>query len=140
VVLADGTVPVLDGIAALGTEPRTPEDIAVFELPPAGYDPYMFRIEPEPLRDWRPTSRLPRWAIPSAARSAWAGDASCPNVTQLPALDGVLIDANLAWRASALTTFLLTAQSTFIDSIAVGASGGLARSWDLRCAMPSGPG
>jgi hypothetical protein len=28
VVLADGTVPVLDGIAVLGTEPRTPEDIA----------------------------------------------------------------------------------------------------------------
>jgi hypothetical protein len=25
----------------------------------------------------------------------------------------VLIDANLAWRASALTTFLLAAQSTF---------------------------
>jgi hypothetical protein len=48
----------------------------------------------------------------------------------------VLIDANLAWRASALTTFLLTAQSTFIDSIAVGASGGLARRLDLRCAMP----
>jgi hypothetical protein len=35
----------------------------------------------------------------------------------------VLIDANLAWRASALTTFLLTAQSTFIDEIAVGAAG-----------------
>jgi hypothetical protein len=39
-------------------------------------------------------------------------------------------------RASVLTTFLLTAQSTFIDSIAVGASGELERSWDLRCAMP----
>jgi hypothetical protein len=76
VVLADGTVPVLDGIAVLGTEPRAPEDIAAFELPPTGYDPYMFRIEPEPLRDRRPASRLPRWAIPSAARSAWAGDAS----------------------------------------------------------------
>jgi hypothetical protein len=75
-VLADGTVPVLDGIAVLGTEPRAPEDIAAFELPPTGYDPYMFRIEPEPLRDRRPASRLPRWAIPSAARSAWAGDAS----------------------------------------------------------------
>jgi hypothetical protein len=53
-VLADGTVPVLTGIAVLGVEPRTPEDIAAFELPPAGYDPYMFRIEPEPLRDRRP--------------------------------------------------------------------------------------
>ena len=39
----------------------------------------------------------------------------------------MLIDANLAWRASALTIFLFTAQSTFIDSIAVGSSGGLAR-------------
>jgi len=54
VVLADGTVPVLDGMAVLGTEPRTAEDIAAFQLPPAGYDPYMFRIEPEPLRDRRP--------------------------------------------------------------------------------------
>jgi hypothetical protein len=53
-VLADGTVPVLTGIASLGVEPRTPEDIAAFELPPVGYDPYMFRIEPEPLRDRRP--------------------------------------------------------------------------------------
>ena len=75
-VLADGTVPVPDGIAVLGTEPRAPEDIAAFELTPTGYDPYMSRIEPEPLRDRRPASRLPRWAIPSAARSAWAGDAS----------------------------------------------------------------
>jgi len=53
-VLADGTVPVLTGIASLGVEPRTAEDIAAFELPPVGYDPYMFRIEPEPLRDRRP--------------------------------------------------------------------------------------
>jgi hypothetical protein len=50
-----------------------------------------------------------------------------PNVTQLSDLDGVLIDANLAWRASALTTFLITAQSTFIGSIAIGSGGGLAR-------------
>jgi hypothetical protein len=54
VVLADGSVPRSEGIAALGAEPRTAEDIAAFQLPPAGYDPYMFRIEPEPLRDRRP--------------------------------------------------------------------------------------
>ncbi|HEU0059797.1 MAG TPA: hypothetical protein VFR19_07965, partial [Hyphomicrobiaceae bacterium] len=54
VLIADGTVPVLDGMAVLGAEPRTPEDVAAFQLPPAGYDPYMFRIEPEPLRDRRP--------------------------------------------------------------------------------------
>jgi hypothetical protein len=59
-VLADGTVPVLTGIASLGVEPRTPEDIAAFELPPVGYDPYMFRIEPEPLRDRRPAERTLR--------------------------------------------------------------------------------
>ncbi len=35
VVLADGTVPVLDGMAVLATEPRTAEDIAAFQLPPA---------------------------------------------------------------------------------------------------------
>jgi hypothetical protein len=54
VVLADGSVPRSEGIATLGVEPRTSEDIAAFQLPPAGYDPYMFRIEPEPLRDRRP--------------------------------------------------------------------------------------
>jgi len=42
------------GLPSWGTEPRTPEDIAAFQLPPAGYDPYMFRIEPGPLRDRRP--------------------------------------------------------------------------------------
>jgi hypothetical protein len=44
------------GLPSWGTEPRTPEDIAAFQLPPAGYDPYMFRIEPEPLRDRRPST------------------------------------------------------------------------------------
>ena len=55
-----------------------------------------------------------------------------PNGAQLSDRDGVLIDANLAWRASALTTFLITAQSSFIDSIAIGSSGGLARQLGLE--------
>ena len=50
---------------------------------------------------------------------------------------GVLIDANLACRASALTTFLFTAQATFI---AVGSSGGLARQLGFEGAMSSGAG
>jgi len=55
-----------------------------------------------------------------------------PNEAALPELDGVLIDANLAWRASPLTSFLLTAQSTFVDSIAFASSGGLARQLGLE--------
>jgi Putative beta-barrel porin 2 len=54
VIIADGSVSALDGIAVGGAEPHTAEDIAAFQLPPSGYDPYMFRIEPEPLRDRRP--------------------------------------------------------------------------------------
>jgi hypothetical protein len=231
--MADGTVPVLTGIASLGVEPRTPEDIAAFGLPPVGYDPYMFCIEPEPLRDRRPAERTlrpdrrapprsrhfprgadcgachqQRAAEPGAAgrcgsrgaldardllardaafRTTWdfgggfgvfletgIDDRSChtpaadglsrsstgeqyraglafaplsniirgevslgwgrqrPNEAALPELDGVLIDANLAWRASPLTSFLLTAQSTFVDSIAFASSGGLARRLGLE--------
>jgi hypothetical protein len=55
-----------------------------------------------------------------------------PNEAALPELDGILIDANLAWRASPLTSFLLTAQSTFVYSIAFASSGGLARQLGLE--------
>ena len=54
VVLEDSPVTVLDGIADLGVDPRSAQDIAAFQIPPYGFDPYMFRIEPEPLRDRRP--------------------------------------------------------------------------------------
>ena len=44
----------------------------------------------------------------------------------------MLLDANLAWRASPLTSFLFTAQSTFVDSITAASSGGLARQAGLE--------
>lgn len=42
-----------DGIADMRRDPRTREDIAAFQSPPAGWDPYLFQIEPEPLADRR---------------------------------------------------------------------------------------
>ena len=47
-------LPVPDGIPDLRRDPRGPEDIAAFQRPPAGYDPYLFQIEVEPLADRRP--------------------------------------------------------------------------------------
>ena len=46
--------PVLDGIPDLNKEIRSAEDIAAFEKPPAGYNPYLFQIELDPLLDRRP--------------------------------------------------------------------------------------
>ena len=42
---------------------------------------------------------------------------------RLASIDGILVDANLAWRPTALTSFLWTARSEFGDATAVGASG-----------------
>jgi hypothetical protein len=42
-----------DGIPDLGRDGRTAEDVAAFREPPAGYNPYLFTIEPEPLADRR---------------------------------------------------------------------------------------
>ncbi len=41
------------GAADLRRDARTPEEIAAFEGVPAGYNPYLFQIEPEPLADRR---------------------------------------------------------------------------------------
>jgi len=89
-VLADGTVPVLTGIASLGVEPRTPEDIAAFELPPVGYDPYLFRIEPEPLRDSPTGGTLPARTLRPNLRAPprsrhFPGGADCGPCHQLRA-------------------------------------------------------
>jgi hypothetical protein len=46
-------VPTLDGIPNLQRDARTAQDIAAFERPPAGYNPYLFQIELEPLTDRR---------------------------------------------------------------------------------------
>jgi len=42
-----------DGIADMGKDPTLPEDIAAFTSPPAGYNPYLFGIELDPLTDRR---------------------------------------------------------------------------------------
>ncbi|MDX2204988.1 MAG: outer membrane beta-barrel protein [Hyphomicrobiaceae bacterium] len=46
---------------------------------------------------------------------------------RLPDMQGVLLDASLAWRASGLTTVLLTARSDFYDTTLAGSPGALAR-------------
>jgi hypothetical protein len=55
-----------------------------------------------------------------------------PDSAQLGGIDGFLFDANLAWRASALTTFLLTARSEFMDTNAAGSSGALSHQVGLE--------
>lgn len=64
-VLRDGIVEIGEPLPAEdGTDPslvdtRPQEDIAVFESPPAGYDPLLFQIEDiDPIRDNRTTTRL----------------------------------------------------------------------------------
>lgn len=54
VIEVDEPLPVPDGIADLRRDPRLPEDIGAFARPPAGYDPYLFQIELDPLADRRP--------------------------------------------------------------------------------------
>lgn len=63
--LRDGIVDVTEPLPAEdGTDPATidtrpPEDIAVFENPPAGFDPLLFQIEDlDPIRDNRAVTRL----------------------------------------------------------------------------------
>ena len=55
-----------------------------------------------------------------------------PNDGRLSDIEGVIVDANLAWRATAFTTFLLTAQSNFIDTTAIGSPGALSRQVGLE--------
>jgi hypothetical protein len=55
-----------------------------------------------------------------------------PNDGRLGEIEGVIVDANLAWRATAFTTFLLTAQSNFIDTTAIGSAGALSRQVGLE--------
>lgn len=50
-----------------------------------------------------------------------------PDDARLGEIDGIIVDANLAWRATPLTTFLLTVRSDFNDTTAAGSGGVLAR-------------
>ena len=51
-----------------------------------------------------------------------------PDDSRLPEIAGILIDANLAWRVTALTSVLLTARTDVTESSVAGSGGGLARS------------
>ena len=55
-----------------------------------------------------------------------------PRDGRLGEIDGFIVDANLAWRASALTTFLLTARSDFVDTTTTGSFGALSRQVGLE--------
>jgi hypothetical protein len=55
-----------------------------------------------------------------------------PKDGRLGDIEGVIVDANLAWRASALTTFLLTARSDFYDTTTAGSPGTLSRQVGLE--------
>ena len=55
-----------------------------------------------------------------------------PRDGRLGEIDGLIVDANLAWRASALTTFLLTARSDFVDTTTTGSAGALSRQVGLE--------
>lgn len=46
--------PALDGADPTALDNRPPEDIAVFEAPPAGFDAQLFQIEIDPILDRRP--------------------------------------------------------------------------------------
>ncbi|HZT47777.1 MAG TPA: outer membrane beta-barrel protein [Hyphomicrobiaceae bacterium] len=50
-----------------------------------------------------------------------------PRDGRLGDIDGLIVDASLAWRASALTTFLLTIRSDFTDTTTSGSAGALSR-------------
>ena len=90
-------------------------------------------------------SCAPRMASATASASAFVpwdarvrGEVSVgwgrqrPDDGRLGEIEGVIVDANLAWRATAFTTFLLTAQSNFIDTTAIGSAGALSRQVGLE--------
>lgn len=52
--------------------------------------------------------------------------------SRLPEIDGVLIDANLAWRISGLTSLLLTARTDVTESQITGSGGALSRTAALE--------
>jgi hypothetical protein len=55
-----------------------------------------------------------------------------PRDGRLGEIDGFIVDANVAWRASALTTLLVTARSDFVDTTTTGSAGALSRQVGLE--------
>lgn len=47
-------IPAADGVDPARNDARSPEDVAAFEQPPAGFDPRLFDAEIEPILDRRP--------------------------------------------------------------------------------------
>jgi hypothetical protein len=68
----------------------------------------------------------------------WRGEISTgygrqrPDDRRLKEVDGLLIDANLAWRMSAVSSLLFTARTDFTDTTTVGASGALVRTFGVE--------
>lgn len=68
----------------------------------------------------------------------WRGEISVgygtqtPKVAGLPTMEGFLIDANLAWKMTPITSFLLTLRSDFYDTTAAGSPGTLSREAGLE--------
>jgi hypothetical protein len=68
----------------------------------------------------------------------WRGEVSTgygrqrPDDARLKDVDGLLLDANLAWRVSAVSSLLFTARTDFTESTTVGASGALARTFGVE--------
>jgi hypothetical protein len=55
-----------------------------------------------------------------------------PVDARLPAIDGVIIDANVAWRANALTAVLLTASSDVVETTTPLSPGGLTQRYQAE--------
>lgn len=55
-----------------------------------------------------------------------------PDDARLSSTGGVILDANLSWRMTALTSFLLSARTDFNDSTTVGQSGSKAQTFGLE--------
>lgn len=55
-----------------------------------------------------------------------------PDVGSLATAEGILIDANVAWRVTGLTSLLFTAQSDFVETTTAGASSVLVRQVGLE--------
>lgn len=70
--------------------------------------------------------------------AVWRGEISVgygnqtPKAAGLPTMEGYLLDANLAWKMSPITSFLLTLRSDFFDTTAAGSPGTLSREAGLE--------
>ena len=70
--------------------------------------------------------------------SVWRGELSTgygrqrPDDARLADVDGILFDANLAWRISPLSSLLLSARTDFTDSTNAGSAGAVVRTYGIE--------